>query len=191
MIKLKSFPIVHETVLKQKSEPIKDAKEAEEIRQELIYMFPNEGAYAVCAVQLGIHKRATLIKFPSHNKKPGEEPVYTFVCNPTIAKWSDMRVFVNEGCLSFPKKYKNTMRFNKVTVTYQDVLDGELDERALILDGIDAVIAQHEVDHMEGIVFLDRAKKVEPIRSIKIGRNQHCPCGSGKKYKKCCIGDGD
>jgi preprotein translocase subunit SecA len=28
----------------------------------------------------------------------------------------------------------------------------------------------------------------EPIRRDKIGRNEPCPCGSGKKYKKCCRG---
>ena len=28
----------------------------------------------------------------------------------------------------------------------------------------------------------------EPTRSSKIGRNEPCPCGSGKKYKKCCGG---
>jgi len=36
--------------------------------------------------------------------------------------------------------------------------------------------------------YLDgKAKKGDPVKSQKIGRNEHCPCGSGKKYKRCCM----
>jgi len=41
---------------------------------------------------------------------------------------------------------------------------------------------QHEVDHMNGVLCIDRRVK----KVVKIGRNEPCPCGSGKKYKKCC-----
>ena len=187
MIKLKHFPIYPEQFLRRKSVEVKTAKEADELKAKLIEMFPDKVAFAVAAVQIGFLKRATLIKFPSNNKDPKAEPVYTFMCNPVIEKWDDPKIFKGEGCLSYPKKHKDTIRFNTVTVRYQDVLMGELDEKALMLEGVEAVIAQHEVDHMDGMIFLDRVKKTQPIMSTKVGRNVHCPCGSGKKFKKCCI----
>ena len=189
MIKLKQFPKYPIAFLRRKSEPVKDVKEAEEIYQRLLEMFPDKGAFAIAAVQIGIQKRAAWIRFLSNNKDPKAEPEYTFMCNPVIEKWKEPKTFIGEQCLSFPKKHKDTVRFNKVTVKYQDILAGELDEKRIIADGIDAVIIQHEVDHMDGVLFSDRIRKTDSVRSIKIGRNQHCPCGSGKKYKKCCIGE--
>ena len=71
MIKLKQFPTYSESYLRQKSEPVKTVQEADEIKQRLIDYFPDKGAFAVCAVQIGIPKRATLIRFPSNNKEFG------------------------------------------------------------------------------------------------------------------------
>ena len=54
---------------------------------------------------------------------------------------------------------------------------------------LEAVCVQHEIDHLNGMRILDRAQELTIRRTErKIGRNEKCPCGSGKKYKKCCIG---
>jgi len=53
---------------------------------------------------------------------------------------------------------------------------------------LEAICVQHEIDHLNGITIHDRENKSKPIISEKkIGRNDPCPCGSGKKYKKCCL----
>jgi len=49
--------------------------------------------------------------------------------------------------------------------------------------GLEAVMVQHEIDHMNGMLCFDRGHK----NKDKVGRNSLCPCGSGEKYKKCCI----
>ena len=49
--------------------------------------------------------------------------------------------------------------------------------------GFDSIAVQHEVDHLNGILIEDRRHIVPQ----KVGRNELCPCGSGKKYKKCCL----
>ena len=57
------------------------------------------------------------------------------------------------------------------------------------LDLLESVCVQHEIDHLNGMRILDRAQELTIRRDKpKIGRNEKCPCGSGKKYKKCCIG---
>jgi uncharacterized protein YecA (UPF0149 family) len=62
--------------------------------------------------------------------------------------------------------------------------DNENDAR-----NIEAIAVQHEIDHMDGKTLFDcEIKEVgQQIISDKIGRNELCPCGSGKKYKKCCL----
>ena len=52
---------------------------------------------------------------------------------------------------------------------------------------LESVCVQHEIDHLNGVVCMDRKVNTTIVKDKKIGRNEPCPCGSGKKYKKCCI----
>jgi len=53
---------------------------------------------------------------------------------------------------------------------------------------LESICVQHEIDHLNGIVCMDRRIDLTVIREeVKIGRNDPCHCGSGKKYKKCCM----
>ena len=57
------------------------------------------------------------------------------------------------------------------------------------IDLLESVCVQHEIDHLNGMRILDRAQELTiKITERKIGRNEPCPCGSGKKYKKCHMG---
>lgn len=96
--------------------------------------------------------------------------------NPVLTPHGDLMEFVNEGCLSFPGKAITTARFNEVVVT--DLIH----PTGILLTGMDAVIAQHEIAHLFGRTMYDF--------EIKVPRtNDPCWCGSsGKKYKKCHMG---
>jgi peptide deformylase len=85
-----------------------------------------------------------------------------------------------EGCLSIPDKYLMTTRFQHIKI-----LNG--DGHAYEMNGLEAVIVQHEIDHFNGALCIDREMKVVP----EPGRNEPCPCGSGKKFKKCCFISGN
>ena len=68
----------------------------------------------------------------------------------------------------------------------EELDNNKQDEELRILE---SVCVQHEIDHLNGITCIDREYKREPLKvGPKIGRNEPCPCGSGKKYKKCHIG---
>ena len=60
---------------------------------------------------------------------------------------------VEEGCLSYPDIYENVLRHEKVTVEYTDI-NGK--KKKIYAKDIEAVVLQHEIDHLDGIVFLDR-----------------------------------
>jgi peptide deformylase len=111
-----------------------------------------------------------------------------------------------EGCLSYPKKGTPTKRYRDIIIqtaqsesgwyfsgadSLQNVLGSweeknkEDEQERRILESI---CIQHEIDHLNGITIHDRENKSKPIVSQKkVGRNDPCPCGSGKKYKKCCL----
>jgi len=131
------------------------------------------------------------------------EPI--ILINPVIEKqWDEIDYY--EGCLSFPKKGVRTKRYVNVIVKTeqsesgwyfsgtQTTLEGKgsWEQKEKIQDAedrlLEAVCVQHEIDHLNGISCIDKEIKLEPmVVDKKVGRNEPCPCGSGKKYKKCCI----
>jgi len=130
--------------------------------------------YALCAIQIGLPIRAMIIRDGKHNFN---------VINPKIVEFKNPVKFQSEGCLSFPWAYINTQRFDEVMVEWTDAETNT--SKLWKFKGLVAAIWQHEIDHMDGILYTDR-KLVPILTDGKIGRNQLCPCGSGKKYKKCC-----
>lgn len=90
-----------------------------------------------------------------------------------------------EGCLTWPQMKIVAQRYPEVVVTYRNIR-GELVENRL-LTGVLAQVWQHEINHLNGV----EEEVLPPGGTIKrktkkVGRNDPCPCGSGKKFKKCC-----
>ena len=132
-----------------------------------------------------------------------KEPL--ILINPVIKEqWDEVPYY--EGCLSFPKKGVKTKRYRNVIIhteqeegdwyfsgvetpgegkgSWESPTKNKDDELRLL----ESICVQHEIDHLYGKTILDREDKSEPIQvKKKIGRNDPCYCGSGKKYKKCCI----
>ena len=131
------------------------------------------------------------------------EPI--ILINPVIEEqWDEIDYY--EGCLSFPKKGVRTKRYVNVIVKTeqsesgwyfsgtQTTLEGKgsWEQKEKIQDAedrlLEAVCVQHEIDHLNGISCIDKEIKLEPmVGDKKVGRNETWTCGSGKKYKKCCI----
>jgi len=110
-----------------------------------------------------------------------------------------------EGCLSFQGKGVNTKRYDSVVIkTEQDEsswyfsgapnpTDGqsgwekrERNKNDAELRLLETICVQHEIDHLRGLTIMDRQIINTITTQNKIGRNDPCHCGSGKKYKKCC-----
>ncbi len=153
--------------LAKKSEPVK--KFGPELKQlcadmlETMYDAPGIG---LAAPQVNVHKRIVVIDI-DYDSTEDDPPVYTNQ-NPRIfinavIKNKDGSLLFKEGCLSVPGEYEEVERAEKVTVEYQDV-NG--DKHTLEADGILAVALQHELDHLEGRLFIDRLSFVKS-RSIK------------------------
>ena len=111
-----------------------------------------------------------------------------------------------EGCLSYPKKGVQTERYKNIIIkTEQEESDWYFSGAPNPSDGrgswedsqrkkedaelrlLETVCVQHEIDHLNGIVCMDRQMVTTIVNEKKVNRNEPCPCGSGKKYKKCCM----
>ena len=116
-------------------------------------MYANDGI-GLAACQVGMLKSMIVydVDYVEENKE--KNPV---VCiNPKIVSRSRSMVEVEEGCLSFPNVFENVIRHEKITVEYTD-LNGK--KKTKHAKGMEAIVIQHECDHLDGIVFLDRVEK--------------------------------
>jgi peptide deformylase len=159
----------------------------EEVKQEevadLVTTLENELAYAnrlgkggigLAAPQIGIAKHIAIVRL-------GNGLSFNLV-NAKLEIGYDPTTFKEEGCLSFPGRVEDTTRFQEV------VISNFVSPEKFTATGLVAVVCQHELDHLNSTLFMDRKLvKTSPIIvKGKIGPNQPCTCGSGKKYKKCC-----
>jgi peptide deformylase len=133
--------------------------------------------YGLAAVQVGIPIRAAWFWVPVDAPRGATTAMKhreVLLINPVITKQSEPIIVPGEGCLSIPNKLISIKRYNQI--------EFENDGQLFSAEGKEAQIIQHEIDHMDGILIIDKEYK-----SNNVGRNDPCPCGSGKKYKKCCI----
>ncbi len=116
-------------------------------------MFDAPGV-GLAAPQVGINKR--IIVYDTNADDPdfeGEKTEFTALINPQIIESSGSTVSAEEGCLSVVDLNADVKRHDTVTVTALDIDGNELKFEA---QGILAIIMQHEIDHLEGILFIDR-----------------------------------
>jgi peptide deformylase len=135
--------------LKKIAEPV--AKVDAQVRRlmddmlETMYKAPGIG---LAAPQVGALKRVIVVDIAREDEKP--QPLR--MANPELIWVSDEDAVYNEGCLSLPEHYADVTRPAAIKVRY---LDHENEIRVLEADGLLATCIQHEMDHLEGILFVD------------------------------------
>lgn len=133
--------------------PPHDPKELESLMSEAMEKF---GGIGLSANQVGVDARMFVMK-------TADSGTVAFF-NPELTRVSQETNLLKEGCLSFPDIYLMIKRSKVVEMKYQDC-DGE--EHIITLEGIGARCVQHEIDHLNGIVFLQRASKLKLDRALK------------------------
>ncbi len=123
--------------------------------------------------QIGLGKKIAIIRLPK---------IKLNLVNCSIKNSYDPSVFRDEGCLSFPGRVENTIRFQEA-----HIINNLVEPYEFVATGLLSVICQHEIDHLNGRLFIDHLAP-KPVQAIKtkVGPNDLCSCGSGKKYKRCC-----
>jgi peptide deformylase len=146
---------------------------------ETMYDAPGIG---LAAIQVGVAKRALVIDLqePGEDEEPVRKPL-VFI-NPEILDPSEEHSIYSEGCLSVPDQYADVERPATIRARWQDV-EGKVHEEKMT--GLMATCLQHEMDHLEGILFIDHLsrlkrqmvlKKIEKMRKDGGGHvhGEHC-----------------
>ena len=153
-------------VLRQISKPVETFDDALKTLVadmfETMYDAPGIG---LAAVQVGEAIRMLVIDLQEPEEEGGE-PVRdprVFV-NPEILWTSDHEIPYTEGCLSVPEQYAEVMRPDRIRAKWQDVEGKQYEEE---IDGLLAVCLQHEMDHLEGVLFIDHLSKLKRDMVLK------------------------
>lgn len=109
------------------------------------------GAVGIAAPQVGMQKRIVIVDV-SNVRKPCDNHGHMIMVNPEITEWEGMAMG-REGCLSIPDFTGNVIRAEKIALRYSDAR-GELHQ--IQSSGFEARAIQHEMDHLDGLLFLDR-----------------------------------
>ncbi len=141
-------------ILRKKSVEITENDNVALIVENLFSTLKKEGGLGLAGPQVGILKQIFVIDTsPLTEEDSLITKIENAIVNPEIVGLSEEKEYYNEGCLSIPGIYEDVLRPETIDVRYYDINFNLIEER---LDGIKARIFQHEYDHLEGILFIDR-----------------------------------
>ena len=148
-------------LLRQISQPVeKVTKDEQSLMDDMLDTMYAANGIGLAAIQIGVPKRIIVMDLSKNSEK--KEPRY-FV-NPVIKNKDLKKATYEEGCLSVPNQFAEIDRPIKCEVEYLDY-DGK--KKILKADGLLATCIQHEMDHLEGILFIDYLSKLKKSMIIK------------------------
>jgi len=161
---LREILVVPHPVLKQVSQPVAavddDLRALMDDMLETMYEAPGIG---LAAIQVGVAKRVIVMDLA----RPEEDKQPRYFVNPEIVWASEETAPYEEGCLSVPEIYDEVERPAHVKIRYLNYHGEQIEEAA---EGLYAVCIQHEMDHLDGVLFIDhlsRLKREQAIKKVK------------------------
>jgi len=148
-------------ILRQVSDPVeKVGKEEQALMDDMLETMYEAKGIGLAAIQVGVPKRIIVMDIGNRDKK--KEPMY-FV-NPIIKNKNSNHSTYEEGCLSVPNQFAEINRPSTCEVEY---LDYNGNKKILKASGLLATCIQHEMDHLEGILFIDYLSKLKKMMIVK------------------------
>jgi peptide deformylase len=153
--------LVPDPRLKQVSLPVERVDdELRELMDDMLQSMYAADGIGLAAIQVGVPKRVIVMDLA----KSGQDPEPRYYVNPVLSDPSDSLQPYEEGCLSVPSVYDEVERPDRVKINYLDY-DGVAREE--IAEGVFAVCIQHEMDHLEGILFIDYLSRLKRQRAVQ------------------------
>lgn len=152
---MKELVLFPDERLRVKSEPVQEFgsvlnRAIDDMTYTMRVLTPN--GIGITAVQCGIHQRMAILDISFQQKRKIKPLV---ICNPVLLA-EEGNALGNEGCLSFPGKFEKIKRAQIIRIKYQDE---EGKDQYSFFHNLWARCVLHEIDHMDGILFIDRIKK--------------------------------
>lgn len=159
----------NEAALRKKSKPVKSInRQAKRLVQDLEDTLNNHPAgVGLAAPQINAHGRVVVVRLGGRGDNGSEPGPPLALINPEVVEArNEERDF--DGCLSFPGLYGETMRPHYLRVTGLDKAGNPFDR---VFEGFDAVVVHHEIDHLDGVLFIDRVESIEDLYTVREDEN--------------------
>jgi peptide deformylase len=119
------------------------------------------------------------------NNNGNPQANWRLIIDPRIIEYIGMKEIKVEGCLTWRGRRIVAERSRAVRVSYFDEIGQSINHE--LHYGFEGQVWQHEINHLNGVE--ERIEEIDFVqpKSLDIQRNDKCPCGSGKKYKQCCL----
>jgi peptide deformylase len=158
---IRPLVILPDPRLKARSEPVaKIDRDIKNLAADMLQTMYDAPGIGLAAVQVGVMKRIVTVDLAKEDQT--KNPMV--LINPEILWVSEETKLWEEGCLSIPEYYEDVERPDRIRFRYTD-LDGNAVEREA--DGLLSVCVQHEIDHLNGVLFIDHLSKLKRDRCIK------------------------
>lgn len=158
---LRKIIIEPDPVLRKKCDPLEKVDDqTRKLMKDMLETMYNAPGIGLAAIQVGILKRLVVIDISKDQEK--KEPL--FLINPEIIHTSNKTSIYEEGCLSLPGQFAEIERPAECVLKYVDYQGIQKEMKA---EGLLATCIQHEVDHLDGILFIDYLSKLKKDMIIK------------------------
>jgi peptide deformylase len=158
---IKNIIIEPDIILRKKSEPVESVNDnLRRLMDDMVETMYEAPGIGLAAVQIGVLKRVIVIDVSKESNK--KDPL--FLINPEIKFMSENKLTYEEGCLSLPGQFAEIERPAECHITYIDY-NGKVKE--LKADGLLSTCVQHEIDHLNGVLFIDYLSKFKKDLIIK------------------------
>lgn len=164
---IRTLVILPDSVLRQVSAPVASVtSEIKKLVEDMFDTMYDAPGIGLAAIQIGVPKRIVTIDLakPAPEGEPPTPQEPQVFLNPEIVWTSEDMNTHEEGCLSIPEYYEEVDRPASIRVRYMD-LDGKTQE--IEADGILATCLQHEIDHLNGVLFIDHLSRLKRERVTK------------------------
>jgi peptide deformylase len=151
-------------ILRTVSKPVREiTPELKRFAVDMVKTMEEEQGVGIAAPQVGRNIRMVIVKL-----NPGDKNEIVFpMVNPEIVDHTEEQEDGEEGCLSLPGIWGKVKRYSHLTVRYKNLKN---DQQTLELHHFNARIIQHEIDHLDGVLFIDKAFDIEEKKRAKRGR---------------------
>ena len=155
---IRSLIILPDSKLRLVSEPVKEiTREIRQLAEDMLETMYDAPGVGLAAIQIGIPLRVVTMDV----SKSEDERQPLVLINPEVVWASEEKRTYEEGCLSIPEYYEEVERPDRIRFRYMN-LQGEVIEQDA--DGLMATCVQHEIDHLNGVLFIDYLSKLKRDR---------------------------
>jgi peptide deformylase len=154
----------NEAALRKKSEPVRVInRQVKKLVQDLKdTLLGRDDGIGLAAPQINVHQRVVVVRLGGHNGEGEPGPPIALINPEIVGVGQEEKDF--DGCLSFPGLFADTVRPHYLRVTGLNEWGKPFDR---VFEGFDAVVVHHEIDHLDGVLFIDRVTRIEDLYRVR------------------------